>query len=79
MRRNRSIDQRTVVTLGVAGGTGSGKTTVANAILDAVGRERIAYLAQDSYYRDIAWTNSDEVRSEYLRSRGEEALRGYGL
>ncbi len=41
--------------LGVAGGTGSGKTTVARAILDAVGRERIAFLEQDSYYRDVAW------------------------
>ena len=58
MRRNRSIDQRSVVTLGVAGGTGSGKTTVANAILDAVGRERIAYLAQDSYYRDVEWESA---------------------
>jgi uridine kinase len=37
-----------VVALGVAGGTGSGKTTVARAILDAVGAERIAFLAQDN-------------------------------
>lgn len=41
------------VALGVAGGTGSGKTSVACAILDAVGRERIAFLEQDSYYRDV--------------------------
>jgi uridine kinase len=39
----------------VAGGTGSGKTTVARTILEAVGRERIAFLEQDSYYRDIEW------------------------
>lgn len=41
--------------LGVAGGTGSGKTTVARAILETVGRERIAFIAQDSYYRDVDW------------------------
>lgn len=41
------------VALGVAGGSGSGKTSVACAILDAVGRERIAFLEQDSYYRDV--------------------------
>jgi len=41
--------------LGVAGGSGSGKTTVARAILAAVGPEQIAFLEQDSYYRDIAW------------------------
>lgn len=39
--------------IGIAGGTGSGKTTVANAILSRVGVERIAYLPHDAYYRDI--------------------------
>lgn len=42
-----------VVTIGVAGGSGSGKTTVSNAILERVGTENIAYLAHDSYYKDI--------------------------
>jgi uridine kinase len=41
--------------LGVAGGTGSGKTTVARAILETVGPERIAFIEQDSYYRDVDW------------------------
>jgi uridine kinase len=41
------------VLIGVAGGTGSGKTTVSNAILDKVGRERIATLPHDAYYRDL--------------------------
>ncbi|HVS16060.1 MAG TPA: uridine kinase [Thermoanaerobaculia bacterium] len=50
-------------TLGVAGGSGSGKTTVAQAILQAVGRTRIAFLVQDSYYRDIAWRSEEELRS----------------
>lgn len=50
------------VALGVAGGTGSGKTTVARAILDAVGRERIAYLEQDSYYKDIEWESDEQLR-----------------
>jgi uridine kinase len=52
-----------VVVLGVAGGTGSGKTTVAEAILGAVGRERIAFLAQDNYYRDSAWSGPKEIES----------------
>lgn len=38
--------------IGVAGGTGSGKTTVANAIINRIGAERIALLSHDSYYRD---------------------------
>jgi uridine kinase len=40
------------IVIGVAGGTGSGKTTVSEAILDRVGRDKIAYLQHDSYYRD---------------------------
>jgi uridine kinase len=36
----------------VAGGSGSGKTTVSQAILDQVGRDRIAYLQHDAYYHD---------------------------
>ena len=39
--------------IGIAGGSGSGKTTVAQAILERVGRERIAYLPHDAYYKDL--------------------------
>jgi uridine kinase len=47
--------------LGVAGGTGSGKTTVARAILDGVGADRIALIEQDSYYRDVDWRSETEL------------------
>jgi uridine kinase len=40
--------------IGIAGGSGSGKTTVANAILQRVGPQRIAYLPHDAYYRDLS-------------------------
>jgi uridine kinase len=49
------------VALGVAGGTGSGKTTVAQSILKAVGPGRIASLAQDSYYKNIEWSSDEEL------------------
>ncbi len=38
------------VTIGVAGGTGSGKTTVSTALLERVGAHRIAYIPHDAYY-----------------------------
>ena len=41
------------IIIGVAGGTASGKTTVSEAILERVGRNRIAYIQHDSYYRDL--------------------------
>jgi len=42
------------IIIGVASGTGSGKTTVSETILRRVGHDRIAYLQQDSYYRDLS-------------------------
>jgi uridine kinase len=47
--------------LGVAGGTGSGKTTVARSIVDAVGADRITLIEQDSYYRDVDWRSEGEL------------------
>src|SRR5512136_1740352 len=40
------------ITIAVAGGTGSGKTTIANEIVSRVGAGRIAYIQHDSYYYD---------------------------
>ncbi len=42
------------IAIGIAGGTGSGKTTVANMVLQNVGTHRIAYVPQDAYYRDLS-------------------------
>ncbi len=47
--------------LGVAGGTGSGKTTVVRSILEAVGEDRIALIEQDSYYRDVEWRSEADL------------------
>lgn len=41
------------VIIGIAGGTGSGKTTVARAIYDRVGKDRIEWISHDSYYRNF--------------------------
>jgi uridine kinase len=57
----REASGRKPCILGVAGGTGSGKTTVVHSILDAVGPHRIALIEQDSYYRDIAWRGEAEL------------------
>jgi len=40
--------------IGIAGGSGSGKTTVAQEILQRVGPSRIAFLQHDSYYKDLS-------------------------
>ncbi|MBT4841736.1 MAG: uridine kinase, partial [Anaerolineae bacterium] len=40
--------------IGIAGGSGSGKTTVAQEILNRVGAARIAFLQHDAYYKDLS-------------------------
>lgn len=40
--------------VGIAGGSGSGKTTVAQEILNRVGPDRITYLPHDAYYKDLS-------------------------
>ncbi len=47
-------DRKPPLVIAIAGGSGSGKTTVAQAILNRVGKDRIAYLPHDAYYRDLS-------------------------
>ena len=39
--------------IGISGGTGSGKTTVANRILESVSAKDVVFIQQDSYYRNL--------------------------
>ncbi len=40
--------------IGVTGGSGSGKSTVARNVLEKVGPEQVTYVQQDSYYKDLS-------------------------
>lgn len=52
--------------IGVAGGTCSGKTTVAERLVDLVGTERLALIRQDAYYIDRTHQAFDErARANY--------------
>ena len=48
------------ITLAVAGGTGSGKTTVSNALLERIGHHNIAYFPHDAYYHDLNHLTEEE-------------------
>jgi len=50
------------VFIGIAGGSGSGKTTVAQAILSRVPRARAALIEQDAYYKDQSHLPLEERR-----------------
>ncbi|WP_284639677.1 uridine kinase [Paenibacillus silviterrae] len=38
--------------IGIAGGTGSGKTTVARSVIDRMGADKVTFISQDNYYKD---------------------------
>ena len=46
--------QQRPLIIGMAGGSGSGKTTIAEAVVDAVGDDFVALIQHDQYYRDQA-------------------------
>ena len=48
------MTHNTPLVIGIAGGSGSGKTTVAQEILQRVGPDRIAFLQHDAYYKDLS-------------------------
>lgn len=49
-----------MLTIGIAGGTGSGKTTVVNMIVDQLQHDEVAVISQDSYYRDTSHLTYEE-------------------
>jgi uridine kinase len=46
--------------IGVAGGSGSGKTTVVNHIINRVGEDNLVLIQHDSYYRDLKHVDFEE-------------------
>ena len=75
------------IVFAVAGGTASGKTTVADAILSAIGAENIAYLPHDAYYRhnphlsfeartSVNYDHPDSLETELLVEHVKQLLDG---
>jgi len=78
------------IVIGVCGGTGSGKTTVVQVILERVGAERIAYIQHDSYYRDqshlpleerarVNYDHPDSLETELLVKHVRQLLAGQAV
>jgi uridine kinase len=54
------------ILIGIAGGTGSGKSTVAKAIFESLPEKNIAILQQDAYYKDQSNLSFEErVKTNY--------------
>ncbi len=50
------------ILIGIAGGSGSGKTLVSNTVNSLLGSDRILIIEQDSYYRDLGHVDLDKRR-----------------
>jgi uridine kinase len=77
----------TPVTIGVAGGTGSGKSTVVRRIVEDLAVQRVAVIHHDAYYRDLGdlpfedrakinYDHPDSLETELLVSHLEELKDG---
>ena len=51
-----------MLVIGIAGGSGSGKTTVVKAISDNIKGEKVVIIPQDSYYKDSSDLTDEEKR-----------------
>src|SRR5574340_203086 len=76
-RYNLRMAHTSPLVIGIAGGSGSGKTTVAQEILNRVGASHIAFLQHDSYYKDLSGlppTQRAEVNFDHPNSLETELL-----
>lgn len=63
--------------IGIAGGTGSGKTTVAYEIVEQVGKDHVAFLQHDAYYKDLSSlpaAQRDEINFDHPNSLDTELM-----
>jgi uridine kinase len=70
-------ERSTPLVIGIAGGSGSGKTTVAQSILQRVGPDRISFLQHDAYYKDLSGlppTQRAEVNFDHPNSLENDLL-----
>ncbi|MBN1349716.1 uridine kinase [candidate division KSB1 bacterium] len=66
--------------LGIAGGSGSGKTLVARRIVDELGSEKVIIIQQDSYYKDLSHLSHAErakVNFDHPDAFDHELLRNH--
>ena len=78
------------LTIGVSGGTGSGKTTVTRALMSAVGPDNVAFLPEDAYYRDyshlpveeryrVNWDHPDAIETDLLIRHVRSLVDGFAV
>lgn len=73
--------------LGMAGGSGSGKTTIAQSVVDQIGPDRVAFIPHDAYYRHrpdlnieqrvkVNYDHPDSLETDLMVAHVETLLAG---
>ncbi|MBA9088600.1 uridine kinase [Fontibacillus solani] len=63
--------------IGIAGGTGSGKTTVARSVIDQLATDKVTFISQDNYYNDqthLSMTEREKVNYDHPFAFDNELL-----
>lgn len=63
--------------IGIAGGTGSGKTTVARSVIDRLGTGKVTFISQDNYYKDhshLSFTERESINYDHPFAFDNELL-----
>ena len=55
---------KSIILIGIAGGSGSGKTLVSNRIYDDIGSEKVSIIQQDSYYKELSHLTFEERKKQ---------------
>ena len=75
------------ILIGIAGGTGSGKTSIAKAIASDFGKSEVALIEQDAYYQDLSnltmekrsvvnFDHPDAVDFDFMELQLNELIQG---
>lgn len=81
---------RNTFAIGISGGSGSGKTSLARALTEALGAERCSLIDHDSYYRDLSdrplsvrervnFDHPDSLENDLLARHVQDLLRGAAI
>ena len=62
MRFYKRLEKMSSFIIGVAGGSGSGKSTVTEHIVGAIGADKVAVIIQDNYYVDLGHLTPEQRR-----------------
>ena len=75
---SKKINKKNMLVIGIAGGTGSGKTTVVNNILRDLNAESVIVISQDNYYKDqpeLSFDERSKINFDHPRSIDFELLK----